>query len=158
MHWIKYKTKTHHKTQLMISLTLTRLGTGMLSSGRLQTQRISSPRYQSPWLQSLKYWNVNKSWEVGPYMAVTPDLFDSEPLPAQGCTLLCYSLKKLHKYLPRCVLSKGSPSVKLLIFNNRVYMDELCVAIGSIYRGTYQIQRVKYLVSGDVVWRSLYGD
>jgi hypothetical protein len=32
-------------------------------------------------------------------------------------------------------------------------MNELCVAIGSICRSTYQIQRVKYLVSGDVVWR-----
>jgi hypothetical protein len=31
-------------------------------------------------------------------------------------------------------------------------MDELCVAICNIYRSTYQIQRVKYLVSGDVVW------
>jgi len=79
-------------------------------------------------------------------MAVTPDKFDSEPPSVQARSFLCYFLENLHKHLTRCVRSKGSRSVKLFIFNNLVYMDQLCVAIGGIYRGTYQIQRVKYLV------------
>jgi hypothetical protein len=46
---------------------------------------------------------------------------------------------------------KGSCRVKLFTLN-KVYMEELCVGIESIYRSTYQRGRVKYLVSGDVVY------
>lgn len=79
---------------------------------------------------------------------MTRDIFDSESLPAQTRSLLRCSLEKLHKYLPRCVRAKGSRSVKLLVFNNWVYTDELYVTIGSIYRGTYQIQRVNFSCVG----------